>query len=220
MNELKRIYCISGLGADFRIFRNLKLPSEFTLDYLPWIDPVKDERIESYAARLAKGIADNEPVIMGVSLGGMIAVEISKLMEVGKIIIISSIKTRKEKPFYFRAAAELHLNQLLRVRPYNFLSWFENYNLGIKTAEEKKLASEYRQNYNVKFGNWAIDRIIHWENEVYPPDIIHIHGSKDHILPVRYLKPTYLIDGGGHMMIMNKSEEISKIISGELKRIK
>lgn len=216
MNTTKNIYCISGLGADYRLFQNLRLPQEYRLRHLPWISPDKEESIESYAARIAAGIDEEAPVLVGVSFGGMISVEISKQMPVSRVILISSIKSKSEKPLYFRAAATLRLNKILPLKPYGFLEPIQNYNLGIENEEEKALAEEYRRTINLSYTEWAIDRILNWQNETFPDDIIHIHGSSDHIFPVRYVKPTDIIEGAGHMMVMNRAEEISAILDKAL----
>ncbi len=212
MSSLKNIYCISGLGADHRIFEKLSIPAGYALKHIPWINPRSNELIDSYAHRMAERIEDPEPILIGVSFGGMLSVEISQFLPVKKIILISSIKSSSEKPLYFRIAKGLRLNKIVSLKPYKFLEPIENYTLGAKTEEEKVLAREYREHLNLPFSNWAIDRILHWENDRYPSDVVHIHGSEDHVFPIRYVKPTHIIQGGGHLMIMDKWEEVSKVI--------
>jgi len=74
-----KIYCISGLGADRRVFKNLKLEAE--LIFVDWIIPKKKEHISSYASRLATVInQDEEFGLLGVSFGGLIAVEMNKVL--------------------------------------------------------------------------------------------------------------------------------------------
>lgn len=210
------IFCISGLGADERIFSNLQLP-QHSVRHLPWLTPEKKETLRDYTKRMASGIDVEEPVLIGVSFGGMIAIEISKMLPVKKIILISSIKTKFEKPFYFKAAAALRLNRIIPLRPYKFLEPIENYNLGIHSKEEKKLAAEYRSNLDIAYSNWALEQVLHWNNTEIPGQLIHIHGSKDHIFPLKYIKPDYVIRGGGHLMVMNRANEISQIIQQFLK---
>lgn len=211
--DKKPIYCISGLGADARLFSNLEISGTFGLKPVAWIPARSGETIESYAERMAAVITDQNPILLGVSFGGMIAVEMAKFMPIKKIFLVSSIKTRFEKPFYFRMGAFLRLNKLISLKPTKFLEPFENFNLGVKTAEDKELAEDYHRHFDEKFGDWAIDRIIHWKNEVYPPNLTHIHGSKDHILPIRYVKPDFIVEGGGHLMIFNHAEEVSAILN-------
>ena len=44
-----KIYFISGLAADRRIFKNLRLPDGFEPVYLDWISPLKDESLHADA---------------------------------------------------------------------------------------------------------------------------------------------------------------------------
>ena len=55
------LYFISGLGVDERAFQKLKLSPNFTVHYLRWIKPLKNETITSYAKRLAIEIDQSRP---------------------------------------------------------------------------------------------------------------------------------------------------------------
>lgn len=74
-NKIK-LYGISGLGADKRVFQYLSLDCEFI--YIDWVVPLKNEPIKSYAMRLAEVINTDEAYgILGISFGGLVATEIS-----------------------------------------------------------------------------------------------------------------------------------------------
>ena len=47
-----KLYAISGLGADQRVFKYLTLDCEIIP--LEWIDPQKNEPLENYAIRLSE----------------------------------------------------------------------------------------------------------------------------------------------------------------------
>ncbi len=110
-----KVYFISGLGADDRVFRQLNLPGIEPV-YLNWITPIKNESIESYAGRMAEKITESNPVIVGLSFGGMIGMEIAKLIPVKKLILISSAKGEKELPPYFLMGRSVPLYKLFPVR--------------------------------------------------------------------------------------------------------
>jgi hypothetical protein len=97
------------------------------------------------------------------------------------------------------------------MKPYPILEPIENYNLGVETKEEKKLLKEYRHNLNLQYSNWAMNEVVNWKNEWIPPNLIHIHGTNDHIFPIRYVKTDYVIKGGGHLLPMNNAEEVTEI---------
>ena len=73
-----KLYLIGGLGADERVFQNLQLSTE--CQPINWIDPFKDESLGSYVNRLIPQIDQNERFgILGVSFGGIAALELAKL---------------------------------------------------------------------------------------------------------------------------------------------
>jgi D-arabinose 1-dehydrogenase-like Zn-dependent alcohol dehydrogenase len=88
-----KIYGISGLGADKRVFKFLKLDSE--LIPIDWIEPLKNESIINYSKKLSTKIDQNEKVcLIGVSFGGLVATEISKLINPALTILIDRIPRR------------------------------------------------------------------------------------------------------------------------------
>lgn len=99
---MQKLYCISGLGADERVFQHLDLSFAHPV-FITWINPLPGETLEMYARRLKEEfIGEENPLIIGLSLGGMLATEIAKQLPKANVIIISSAKTRRELPLYWR----------------------------------------------------------------------------------------------------------------------
>lgn len=102
----KELYIFSGLGADEKVFQKLYF-SDFSPTFIKWIAPQEEETIENYATRLLDQIRTTKPILIGLSFGGMIAVEVAKQIDTEKVILIASAKTQNEIPFYFRFAGQL-----------------------------------------------------------------------------------------------------------------
>jgi hypothetical protein len=115
-------------------------------------------------------------------------------------------------PFWMRLAGKSKLNKFFPLKSFRIIEPIENYNLGIENSDELELVREYRRNIGQQYTNWAIHQILHWKNEWQPGDLIHIHGDKDHIFPIKNIKADYIIAGGGHFMIMNRTERVNGII--------
>lgn len=211
----KQIYCISGLGADEKIFSNLNI-NGYELNYIPWIRPHKKEKIDSYAKRMGEYIKTDAAVLIGVSFGGMIGIEIAKQIQLEKLIIISSIKSKGEMPRWMKAAGKLKLDKILPTSLHKYTEKIGNKRLGVSTKEEKEMVRSYRKNADLVFADWAISQIVNWKNAWQPENIIHIHGDKDKIFPVKKIHPTCVIKDGTHMMIYNRAKEISEYIDMEL----
>ena len=209
---MKHIYCISGLGADERVFSKFEFPN-YQVHFIKWITPVKDEPIESYAKRLSTQIHHEDPVLIGLSFGGIMCIEIARLIKARLIIIISSIKSSDELPLWMQLSGKLKLNRLFPMRSFKLIEPLENYNLGVKTKAEKQMVNDYRKNIDTAYSNWAINAILNWKNKKAPENLYHIHGSKDRIFSLKKIKPDYTIRDGGHLMILNKSDEVNQCIN-------
>lgn len=208
----KTIYFLSGLGADERMFQFLKLPN-YTLKHIRWVEPINfDEKIESYAKRLLEQIEDENPVIIGLSFGGMVAMEIAKQIPVKKIILLASAQTYHQIPFYYKILGKLYINKILPIHLLKKVNVFTYWFFGVKKEQDKKLLKSVIENTSSNFLKWAIDTILHWKNTTIHPNVKHIHGSSDRILPLKFIKTDKIIRNGGHLMTLDKYEEISKEI--------
>jgi pimeloyl-ACP methyl ester carboxylesterase len=213
------IYCISGLGADEKIFTNLKLEG-YELKHIPWLRPNKNETLKEYAKRMAKSIQHDSPVLLGVSFGGMIGIEIARQIPLQKLIIISSIKSADELPQWMKLAGTLQLNKLVPIRSYDFMERIDNDRLGASTQEERDMVRNYRKSADPVYLTWAVHQVLNWKNNWQPDHIIHIHGDKDKIFPVKKIKTGHIIKGGTHFMVYNRAAEISELITKELENSK
>lgn len=211
----KNIYCISGLGADEKVFTNLSV-NGFRLRYVPWLKPLKKEKIGEYAARMAAQIPEPSPILLGVSFGGMIGIEIAKQKAVQKLFIISSVKSAKELPAWMRIVGKMQLNKLLPTKSYKYTEKVDNNRLGVSTPEEREMVRAYRRSADPYYLEWAINQVVNWKNDWQPDQIVHIHGDKDKIFPVKKLQNIHVIRDGTHMMIFNRAKEIGQYIAGAL----
>jgi pimeloyl-ACP methyl ester carboxylesterase len=207
----KNIYIFSGLGTDERVFVNIDL-NEFHPTFIKWIDPLANETIEAYASRLLVQIKYPNPILIGLSFGGMMAIEVSKQIATEKVIIISSAKTFKEIPLYYRIPGMFNIHRRIPVRKlkkFNFITtWF----FGTQSKAESKLLHQITKDTDPNYVKWAVDKIVKWRNKQIPANIYHIHGTKDRILPLSKSQYDKQIEGGGHLMIMNKSTQITEIL--------
>ena len=211
-NALKNIYCISGLGADERVFQKLQFEGYQPI-HICWIEPEPGESIANYARRLTVQIKSERPILIGLSFGGLIAVEMAKQIDTEKVILISSTKNQQEVPFYFKIFRWLPIYRLL---PAKLMLWFArllaSWFFSIETVDERKLFRAILFDTNARFMKWAIDRVVTWKNELIPQNTFHIHGKSDRIFPYRFVREDFSVEHGGHLMIMNRAERISNLI--------
>ena len=206
-----KVYFISGLGADEKAFQSLQLPGVEPV-HLNWMPPLKKESIEAYARRMSYRITEPDPVIIGLSFGGMMAIEISKIIPVKKLILISSAKGKHELPPYFTICRYIPLHILFPLRLLSMNAKAMFFIFGTRTEEQKKNLAAIINNSIKGFNKWAINRIVNWNNTETPVNPVHIHGDADNLLPYRYVKANHTINNGGHFMIVNQAKEISALL--------
>jgi len=211
----KEIYIFSGLGADERVFQQLDF-SDFDTTFIKWIAPLPKETIEHYATRLLDQITTAKPILIGLSFGGLMAVEVAKQIDVKKIILIASAKTKNEVPFYYRFAGHLGLHKLLTSKLLRSSNFLTNWLFGITLPSDKRLLLQILADTDPVFLKWAIDKIANWTNQTLPKNIFHIHGTSDRILPFKFVAYDHKIENGGHLMTLNKADELNKILREQM----
>lgn len=207
------IYFISGLGADERAFANLRLPETVTIRHVKWIMPERNETLERYAGRLCVQVNTNEPfILIGLSFGGIVAIEMAEFIHPRKIILLSSIGCRKELPLRFRIAGYMGLDRLIPSFSYRRTNFFVYRLFGTHSKGEQQMMKQIIKDSSATFVKWAIHAMLNWKRKTRKAGIVHIHGTDDLLLPVRHTKPDFRIRGGGHMMVYNRAEEVSRLI--------
>jgi pimeloyl-ACP methyl ester carboxylesterase len=211
----KKLYIFSGLGADERAFQGLDF-SDYSTIFIKWNAPQYKESIEDYATRLLDQITTPKPTLIGLSFGGLMAVEVAKQIETEKVILIASAKSKREIPFYYRVAGRLGLHKLLPpglLKKSNFITnWF----FGTSSSYDKKILKQILIDTDSFFLKWALDKVARWTNIAQTENVFHIHGANDRILPLSYLNPNEIIKNGGHLMTLNKTTELNNILRQQL----
>lgn len=214
------VYFISGQAADETLFENLVLPSHINVQYIHWIKPLKNESLINYCKRLSQQIdASNDFVLVGVSLGGIVSIELNKIIQPKQTIIISSIATKKELRPLLKIVRLLKIHKIV---PGGFYKWYSpilNWYFGTETEREKELLRRYTSSATKNYMKWAVNEILNWQNETRPENLFHIHGAKDRIFPYRCSHANVLIKDGTHLMVHNRADEISRILAERLNRI-
>ncbi len=219
-----KLILIPGLGYDCRIFDNLNL-SEFNVECLNWIAPKPNEKIHDYSQRLfSENTNSNEKIILiGHSLGGIVSQEIASVHNIEKIILISSIKSRKELPLSFKLVKPFGLAKLftkeISIKTIKF--WGKSH--GFETKDEKELFKSMVSKQTNMYLQWALKALSSWHEPIiaHQTAIVHIHGTKDKTLPYTLVKnPDFTIDGGSHICVLKNAERISGLIMNEIHNCK
>lgn len=208
---MDKIYIFSGLGIDYRVFEGIDF-GKFDINFIGWIAPEKNESLPAYANRIAEKFTVPDPIVIGLSFGGIVGVEISKIIKLKKLILISSAKNKLELPLIFRWAGRMGANKWLPNSILKHQNFITNYLFGIESKSDEKLFREILKDVDNTFLNWAVNEIVNWKNLVSPENCVHIHGNRDRVLPIKNIKADIVIKNAGHFMTVNRSKEISKVL--------
>lgn len=208
------VYLFSGLGSDVRVFSGMKWDSSrYEFHYLPQIMPERRERMAPYARRMAAAIDSTAPfMLVGVSLGGMISVEMSKFIHPEKVFILASAKTRAELPLRYKFQKYV---PLYRMVPAGFLksaSFIAQPLFEPDRKAHKETFIAMLKARNPKMLQRSIGMIVHWDNQTIPANVIHIHGKHDHTLPLRNIENAIVLEHCSHMMALVCADDISELI--------
>ena len=212
--EKTTIYLIPGQGGDYRLFNNLQLDEAFDVAFIHHETPIEGISIRDYALHLAHQIDTTEPfILIGVSLGGMVATEMSEFLNPEKVIVISSAKSRQELPGRYTFQRKVPVYKVVSNRMAKIGAQIMQPIVEPDRRKEKETFKNMLKAKDPEFLRVTIGMIINWERESHSEHIIHIHGDKDRTIPIKNVAYDYLVEGGSHMMVLTRGAEISQIIN-------
>ena len=216
------VYMMPGLAASTAIFERITLPeADFEIHLLEWEIPVEKESLLDYAKRIANKIKHPNPVVIGVSFGGILVQEMIRFIKVRKIIIISSAKSNLEFPRRFQLGKKTKAYKLI---PMSLLLNIENlakFSFGATINKRIKLYEKFLSVRDIRYLEWAVEQVILWDRTVVDENVIHIHADADDVFPIKYITNCIVVKGGTHIMILSKykwlNENLPFIIMGTWK---
>ena len=217
MNKIP-VYFMPGLAASTSIFENIKLPEDqFEMVFLEWFLPNDKESIESYAKRMNEKILHENPVLIGVSFGGILVQEMAKLIPTNKVIIISSVKSNTEFPPRLKMAKATKVYKILPTQLLANVELLVKYAFGSTIVKKRlKLYEKYLSVRDKNYLDWSIENVLLWPQKSAHENTIHIQGDADEVFPIKNIQNCIVVKGGTHIMIINKfkwfNENLPKII--------
>jgi pimeloyl-ACP methyl ester carboxylesterase len=204
MNKIP-VYFMPGLAASTTIFERIALPEDtFEMHLLEWEIPLEHESLQDYAKRIAQNIKHSNPVLVGVSFGGILVQEMAKHIEARKVIIISSVKCNAEFPRRMKIAKTTKAYKLIPMRLILNVENLAKFSFGEKINKRLKLYEKFLSVRDIRYLDWAIEQVILWDRTKIDESVIHIHGDEDEVFPIKYIANCKVVKGGTHIMILNK----------------
>ncbi|PCH93558.1 MAG: hypothetical protein COB85_06820 [Bacteroidetes bacterium] len=211
-----KVYLIPGLGADSRMF---KFQNDLGENHIPldWIPHERSDTMASYAKRFSRLIDTSEPFsLLGVSMGGILAIELNKILKPEKVILVSSIKNKGERPMSSKIAKALSLYPLISGYAFKMIAYFTVTFFGLMQKDHSDLFKTMLRESDSSFMRWALIKVITWDSTETFDNVVHIHGDKDLVFPMKNFDNIIKVRGGNHFMIANRYAEVNAHIQEAL----
>ena len=207
------VYFVPGMAAGSEIFTNIRFPEDqYQTQVLEWLIPKKNETLENYSHRMSLRVTEPNSILIGVSFGGVVAQEMSQFLNLKKLIIISSVKTKHELPRIMKIAAKTKAYKLIPTSLVLSVDDLTKFAIGPKSKKRLALYQQYLHVRNEDYLRWALENMITWGRKEQLSDVIHIQGEKDGVFPMKYISDCKVIQNGTHIMILNRGREISQLL--------
>lgn len=211
------VYFMPGLAANSSIFERITLDETvYEIVLLEWEIPLDKESLQDYAKRMATKVTNPNPILIGVSFGGILVQEMAKFVEARKVIIISSVKSNLEFPTSMKLAKTTKAYKLIPMSLFKNVESLAKFSFGSKINQRIKLYEKFLSVRDIRYLDWAIEQVILWNRTIVDKNVIHIHGDADDVFPIKNIQNCIVVKGGTHIMILNKykwfNENLPKII--------
>jgi pimeloyl-ACP methyl ester carboxylesterase len=207
------LYLLPGQGADARLFDSLHFPAHFVVHHISYPIPAAKITMLEFARQLAMDIDTTQPfILMGASFGGMLCAEMSTFLHPQRTIIVSSAKHRKELPYRYRLQRFV---PVYRVLPPSVIKMGALVIQPIVEPDRRSQKDTFKSMLKSKdpyYMKRSVALILSWDKTEESPEIIHIHGTKDHIIPMRNVKADVIIPKGSHVMTLTQAEQVQQAI--------
>ncbi len=207
------IHLVPGLGADHRIFDRLLVdaPHRYAHD---WPIMPEGSSLVDFAKRLAQQIDSSRPhILIGMSMGGMVVQEMAAFTKPVAVAIISSWKGPNEMPLPIRTLRGTHPERvltkamLLRIMPV--IRW----QMGVEHTDAMELLESFALATTLDRLKIQVAAVLDWEGPSQPlPNLVHIHGDNDRLMPLGSITGALVVKGGSHFMVYQKSAEVERIL--------
>jgi hypothetical protein len=192
------IHALPGMGSDRRMYPGKwkSLPEFAPHDWMP-------HRGEHSLAEVAHSMCDScsirdGDVLVGTSLGGMVACEITKIRKIPVLYLVASAVTKDELNPLLGA-----LRPLIRVTP---IEWIK-FSAGTIPLERAQMFLSVE----ASFIRSMCAAVFEWEGlGVTTTRVFRIHGKGDHMIPPP--KKVDLLLDGGHLLTMTHADECAEFV--------
>jgi pimeloyl-ACP methyl ester carboxylesterase len=200
-------YLLPGMGASAAMYNALKRNVPFDINYISWPIYSGEKTYADIALRIIQeNNISNGDIIGGSSLGGMVALEMTKMIEPRAIVLLGSALHPKEVQKLLTL-----LSPFAEITPIDFLR--------MVLGKFSPLVNSVFSQTDTEFIRAMSLYLPLWSGYSGPTDAIYrLHGRKDHIIPCP-TKECEIVEEAGHLLPITHAKETSAFLQRVRERI-
>lgn len=201
---MRKTIIMPGMGADSGMYPRVHYQHMSGVDFVDWPPYQGETTITALARRMIDEYKISSACIVGgASLGGMVAVEIARLLNSDRVILIGSTTHKAAiHPALMRLSGVAHLAHVSQ------LQWIAG---KINRSGENLFLSMF-ENADGDFMKAMAQAICHWRGmDGHRCRVHHIHGASDKVI----LPPSRgatIVPGAGHLLPMTHGDVVARFI--------
>lgn len=214
MSEHKPLILLPGMGADARMFPEQQLAFPH-LEIPRWIKPEPHESLSHYAARMVEQIPPRRGGFLGgASFGGVVALEMSCLLQPEACLLIGSLRDPQALPAAYRRLRGI--TGLTRWAPA--LGWLGLWTVGFVWRSRSLRVLRQLSDADGRFLSWATRALLDWTPSpgIAGLRVFQIHGGRDWVLPARLTQAEHIIPDAGHLLSLTHSAEVNEFLRSHI----
>jgi len=215
MSVKHHLVYLPGMGADSRLYKNITVANTSS-QYLDWISPDRMEDLSSYAQRMVASIQHPNPVLVGSSFGGVVALEMAKIIEVKHVVLLGAPSCLADFSMAVRLGLRLGapFRSWVKFAPNRWVARALQVNSEEDRALFLKMLTEVPQEV-IPFGVKALSV---WRPEVMV-GFVQIVGQHDWIVKQAKQGDVHVVQGAGHCVTLDRPDAVNKILSLIMKQL-
>lgn len=209
--ESLHYYLIPGMGANASLYAQYQLDGE--VHALDWPGHRQAKNLAEYAAIVAEQITTSNNIIVGSSMGGMVATEVSHIVKPRATILLSAPCGQHQFPWSLRALRRLRLHRMLGPKQVYALAHAADLFMGFQTPEDRARFYNMLRSNGPEFLHFSVKAVLEWNHRNVPTGpYMHILGDLDRLFRAEKIPQSIVIRGAGHFATHEKSDLISRLI--------
>ena len=193
-------YILPGMGATSEMYSSLKRELRFNAHLLDWPSYQSEISLKEVAERIiAENPINESDVIGGSSLGGMIALEVSMILNTKAVVLMGSAIRNDEINRLLSM-----ISPLASITPLSFIQ--------VIVGKNEEVVSQMFSASEPDFIRSMCKYVSLWPGYVGPIEkVIRIHGRKDHIIKCPQ-SDCDVVENAGHLLAITHAKECTAFL--------